>query len=471
SEITINKFYIEMNEIIHENSNTNVEDENFEVICAYVDELILMVKPKKLIFIALDGVAPRAKMNEQRNRRFKNTLKLSNSEFDRNSITPGTKFMEDLSKYIKKFICDKITNDDKWRNIKIIYSGHDVPGEGEHKIMEYIRHSESENDCIYGRDSDLILLGLLHYKQNLKILSSEEFSLSKSEGSPKSRVFEIKFLKTLRGNIEKEFSELWKPNPLSFEFNVESIIKDLILLVLFTGNDFIPTLSDIKINNKGLDAVISIYKEVLKECGGYIMISGTLNIERLKMIFKKLSFIEKEIFKSRDKNIDHLKSYEKNKAIETKSNNDEKDFFEWKEAYYLNNMMVKVNRENLIRSYIKGLQWVLSYYEGAIKSYRWFYPEYYSPLISGKSQIRLLPEAYQSLMNNSSIKEFYPETFSTDKNNIIKIPFIGEEELLSLLEPLENKLLDEEKQINKFRKALLFEYDNSNQRVSCADIE
>ncbi|CAG8742454.1 9005_t:CDS:2 [Cetraspora pellucida] len=84
--------------------------------------------------------------------------------------------------------------------------------------------------------------------------------------SPKLRVLEIKFLKTLHGDIEKEFSELWKPNLLSFEFNIESIIKDFILLVFFTSNDLIPPLSDVKINNNGLDAVILIYKEMLKEC-------------------------------------------------------------------------------------------------------------------------------------------------------------------------------------------------------------
>ncbi|CAG8831150.1 17244_t:CDS:2, partial [Racocetra persica] len=180
AKIPIDNFYIDMNEIIHENLNKNKEDEIFEAICAYVDELILMVKPKELIFIAVDGVAPRAKMNEQRNRRFKSTLKVSYSKFDSNSVTPGTRFMEDFSKYIKEFIFNKIENNDNWRKIKIIYSGHDVPGEGEHKIMEDIRHSNSTCGCIYGRDSDLILLGLLHYKKNLRILSSEDFSLSKA---------------------------------------------------------------------------------------------------------------------------------------------------------------------------------------------------------------------------------------------------------------------------------------------------
>ena len=37
----------------------------------YINELVNLIKPTKMILMALDGVAPRCKMNNQRSRRFK----------------------------------------------------------------------------------------------------------------------------------------------------------------------------------------------------------------------------------------------------------------------------------------------------------------------------------------------------------------------------------------------------------------
>lgn len=62
-------------------------------------------------------------------------IDVSTEYFDTNSISPGTQFMLDLNEALEFFIKYKIANDERWRSIDVVFSGVDVPGEGEHKIM------------------------------------------------------------------------------------------------------------------------------------------------------------------------------------------------------------------------------------------------------------------------------------------------------------------------------------------------
>jgi 5'-3' exoribonuclease 1 len=88
--------------------------------------------------------------------------------------------MARLSKHLEYFVNKKISEDADWRGVKVIFSGHDVPGEGEHKIQEFIRLNKAQPDynpntrhCLYGLDADLIMLGLLSHDPHFCLLREE----------------------------------------------------------------------------------------------------------------------------------------------------------------------------------------------------------------------------------------------------------------------------------------------------------
>jgi len=192
------------------------DSEIFLKIFQYIDKLFNMIKPRNYFFMAVDGVAPRAKMNQQRSRRFRSALdaekikqeaistgKILPEEkdiFDSNCITPGTQFMHNLSLHLKYFIIKKIEEDLNWKNCKIIYSGFEAPGEGEHKIMQFIRgrkvelnYNPNETHCLYGLDADLIMLSLVVHEPHFIILREKIFSNDK-----KYKNYEVIFVSLIR---------------------------------------------------------------------------------------------------------------------------------------------------------------------------------------------------------------------------------------------------------------------------------
>ena len=122
----IDNLYLDCNGIIHPCCHPegegikkpgHDEDEMMQNVTEYLDFIVALTPPRKLLFLAIDGVAPRAKMNQQRSRRFcaaRERREMQDAEndvrerliaegrdcapprtpsWDHNVITPGTAFM------------------------------------------------------------------------------------------------------------------------------------------------------------------------------------------------------------------------------------------------------------------------------------------------------------------------------------------------------------------------------------------
>ncbi|PRT54494.1 5'-3' exoribonuclease 1 [Wickerhamiella sorbophila] len=317
-------FYLDMNSILHtcthkDNDPTHVlsEAEMYVAIFNYIEHLVATIKPKSVLYMAIDGVAPRAKMNQQRSRRFRSALDQETARrkaiesgvelpkedpFDTNAITPGTEFMAKLTVQLKYFIHRKVTEDADWQDIRVVLSGHEVPGEGEHKIMNFIRSLASDENynsntrhCLYGLDADLIMLGLSTHQPHFSLLREEVF-FGRSERFQSAELSEKRFfllhLSLVREYLQLEFRNVLESGddetqPSQFDF--ERILDDFILINFFIGNDFLPELPLLLIKDGAIPEIMDTYMRYLSKVKDYITENGKLNFANLKLWLKEMA--------------------------------------------------------------------------------------------------------------------------------------------------------------------------------------
>ncbi|KAJ7937328.1 exoribonuclease 2 [Mycena leptocephala] len=350
--------YLDMNGIVHPCTHPEgrpapeTEEEMMIEIFKYTERVVNMIRPRKLLFMAIDGVAPRAKMNQQRSRRFRAAQEAKDKEaaraesillweamgkeitdldrkegWDTNAITPGTPFMEMLATSLRYWVVQKMNTDPGWKNIQVLISDAGVPGEGEHKIMDFIRrqrvnpgHDPNTRHVIYGLDADLIMLGIATHEPNFWVLREDVFADANSTACRKcgqeghyaaqctaTNVVEVKkepdakkpfiFLDIA---ILREYLEVELDVPQTyFPFDFEQAVDDWVLLIFFVGNDFLPHLPSLEIREGAIDTLLRIWKQELPRMGGYLTNHGDIVLERAQIILEGLAQREDEIFRRR----------------------------------------------------------------------------------------------------------------------------------------------------------------------------
>ncbi|XP_055377529.1 5'-3' exoribonuclease 2 homolog [Condylostylus longicornis] len=372
--VEFDNLYLDMNGIIHpcthpeDKPPPKNEDEMMVAIFECIDRLMNIVRPRKILYMAIDGVAPRAKMNQQRSRRFRaakesierrNEIARIRSEllakgcrlppekpkeehFDSNCITPGTPFMERLSRCLHYYIHDRMNTNPAWKSIKVILSDANVPGEGEHKIMDFIRKQRSQPDhdpntqhVLCGADADLIMLGLATHEPNFTIIR-EEFlpnkpkpcdicgqyghEVEKCQGldadikiDDAPIVGEVRFI-FVRLFVLREYlkTTLEMPN-LPFPYDFDRAVDDWVFMCFFVGNDFLPHLPSLEIREGAIDRLVELYKKCVYKTGGFLTDSGEVNLNRVQLIMDDLGSVEDTIFRERQRREENFKAREKAK--------------------------------------------------------------------------------------------------------------------------------------------------------------
>ena len=182
--------------------------------------------------------------------------------------------MDYLTKYIDWYVRSNISENPKWRDIEVVFSNEKSPGEGEHKIINYIRFYGDPDDsyCIHGLDADLIMLALGTHLPNFWILREDLYD-HRNE-------FFILDIGSTRGDL----AHLMNWNPAEEEevvrrdqrvlphddrnnFDHTSAVNDFIFICFMVGNDFLPHIPSLEIIEGGIDQMLDVYKNVCEAYG------------------------------------------------------------------------------------------------------------------------------------------------------------------------------------------------------------
>ncbi|KAG5511757.1 hypothetical protein GH5_08067 [Leishmania sp. Ghana 2012 LV757] len=556
----VDNLYLDINGIIHNCTHPNdvdatrrspTEKEMIQAMFIYLEKLFNAIQPRKYFLLAVDGVAPRAKMNQQRQRRYRAGYEMmiareealamgeevpeEKDVFDSNCITPGTPFMVRVSKAFQYFITMKLSTDPAWQGCEVIFSGHDCPGEGEHKIVDFIRrrkmqpnYDPNETHCMYGLDADLVMLALATHEPHFVLLrevvtfgpgsrkererqeEDEAKGLVKDKAYHKADEFVLLHINVFRDYLQLEVKGCLAKAKSSASVDFERVIDDFVFMCFFIGNDFLPTLPTIGINDGSIPVILRLYVDNLLSKNKYLTHKGEIDWRNAEVWLNEVGKLEFETLRRRQQ---EEAEYQKNRArrdptheVDTASAIPITSILEFKQRYYgekhgfaggwdANGNDMRQLREH----YVEGLMWVMHYYYQGVPSWKWFFPHYYAPMASDMVNLPAIasrvsfelgkpfqphqqllavlppmsylsmPKAYWPLLRSPSspLAKYLPEHIVIDREGarapwegIVLIPFIDERTLLAAYESVQKNVSPEDAANNVNGPPLRFFYDS-----------
>ena len=389
-----------------------LEAKMLNAVIEYIKKLKQTVNPKKALYISIDGVAPVAKIKQQRQRRFKSVharklwnnikrkhnMEIPNS-WNNSAITPGTVFMNKLTKKLIEYL--------KSEEGKVIFSSANTPSEGEHKILQFIKDDvKAKNDnsyVIYGLDADLLFLALTVPTTDIYLLR-ESVHLKRESADNLSYVS----IDTMKDLVVSSMNQLIKSElgdeELSHVPENTELINDFIFICCLIGNDFLPHLPSINIVKKGLDNLLSSYCYTLVTLGGLCCINVKKKISINQIFLQTMmghlaqqeEIVLRESYSGKkwrnrnggqndyEREVFRIENLQFKIKDPIKLGSDEPE--EWRKRYYhhyfhTNDNEIDNYSRRMSEQYYRGMVWVANYYFDTCPSWNWYYPYDHGPLL------------------------------------------------------------------------------------------
>ena len=297
----VNNLYLDCNSLIYDAVKNNpsfdksrhreYEKELIKMVCSKIDYYVSVLNPQTRVFIAFDGVAPVAKLSQQRDRRYKSwyTAQIQRDiegagykeAWNTSAITPGTNFMWELNEEVVEYFDKKMhdNSNNRGSTLEYIISTSSEPGEGEHKIFDYMRaYPEYHNSpdtvtLVYGLDADLIMLTLnhLHITKNLYLFRETPEFIKSVDSTLDANTDYLLDIPELASSIVKYIHNVVETTDTNTRETTDTNrITDYILMCFLLGNDFMPHFPALNIRTVGIDILLNVYRETLGRTNKYL---------------------------------------------------------------------------------------------------------------------------------------------------------------------------------------------------------
>jgi 5'-3' exonuclease len=447
-------------------------------VCKKIEEYLDIIQPSDIVIIAFDGVAPIAKLEQQRNRRYKSWFQnmiskpilersVSNEHeqieftWDTCNITPGTNFMKELRDKVTQYF----KNSKHQSLIKnIIVSASDQKGEGEHKICEYIRENSElhrdTNTVIYGLDADLIMLALnhLHISNKIYLFRETPHYIKNIDSTLNPSELYLMDIPVLGGIIKQKMRQDINQHN-SPTTNDNNLLFDYILICFLLGNDFMPHFPSINIRTSGIDILLNAYKQVFSSSNDNSQSAFLTDGKKIvwRNLRKFISCLAEQEVNYFNEEMKIRNKWEKNSGYSNKSNKEyqadkmnrlpikfrEKEKYinpgsdGWQSRYYktlfdidmeLDNESTEKRKQEICLNYLEGLEWTIKYYTTGCADWRWKYKYAYAPLL--EDLIRYVPYFDTEFISPLSSR---PGSSNNSINELTQLSYVLPRSSLNLL--------------------------------------